>query len=211
MRFRLLLSYKFEKGAVDARIFAELGMEGCCHHSSLPDGYRIRSFGGNDFDAGADALDLGGADEDHLERGVRVNRIAGDATVSGREKLALADGAVDLTSVGIAADAYVEGAQAGLPGIFHFGGEQDCSGAGAECGLGMHELIQFFESFLAEKFEEGAGFATRDDEAVDLVELLRLFDEHNFGAQLLEPAAVGIEIALQGQDTDLGSTYHFGS
>ena len=29
-----------------------------------------------------------------------------------------------------------------------------------------------------------------------------LLDEHNFGAQLFEPAAVGVEIALQGQDTD---------
>jgi hypothetical protein len=32
--------------------------------------------------------------------------------------------------------------------------------------------------------------------------LLRPLDEHNFGAQLFEPAAVSIEIALQGQDTD---------
>ncbi len=29
-----------------------------------------------------------------------------------------------------------------------------------------------------------------------------LFDQHNFSAQLYEPIAVGIEIALQGQDTD---------
>src|SRR5579864_6766429 len=134
-RFRVLLSYQFQKGAVDAGIVAELGMEGGGHHSSLPDSNWICSFGGNDFDAGADALDLGGADEDHLERGVRVKGIAGGAAVSGREKLAFADGAVDLASVGIAADAYVEGAQAGLSGIFHFRGEQDCSGAGAECGL----------------------------------------------------------------------------
>ena len=34
------------------------------------------------------------------------------------------------------------------------------------------------------------------------VELLGLLDEHNFGAQLLEPEAVSVEIALQGQDTD---------
>jgi hypothetical protein len=31
-----------------------------------------------------------------------------------------------------------------------------------------------------------------------LVELLRLLDEHNVGAQLLEPFAVRVEIALEG-------------
>jgi hypothetical protein len=32
--------------------------------------------------------------------------------------------------------------------------------------------------------------------------LFGLFDEHYLGAQLFEPAAVGVEIALQGQDSD---------
>ena len=41
-----------------------------------------------------------------------------------------------------------------------------------------------------------------NDQAIDLVQLLGLLDEHNFGSQLFEPAAVRVEIALQGQDSD---------
>ena len=46
------------------------------------------------------------------------------------------------------------------------------------------------------------GLAAGDDQAVDLVQLLRLFDEHNFSAQLFEPLAVSVEIALEGKDSD---------
>ena len=111
---------------------------------------------------------------------------------------AFADGAVDLASVGVAADADVERAQSGLLRILDFVGEQNCAGAGAEGWLHADELLQLFESGFAQQFEECAGFAAGDDEAVDLVELLGLLDEHNFGAQLFEPFAVGVEIALQG-------------
>lgn len=103
-----------------------------------------------------------------------------------------------MASVGIAADANVECAESGLWRIFHLRGEQDGPGAGAESGLETNELFEFFESGFAEKFQEGAGLASRNDEAVDVVELLGLFDEQDFGAQLFEPAAVGIEITLQG-------------
>src|SRR5258706_464847 len=46
-------------------------------------------------------------------------------------------------------------------------------------------------------------FPAGDYQGVDVVELLGLFYEQNFGAQLFEPAAVGVEIALQGQNSDL--------
>ncbi len=106
-------------------------MEGGGHGSSLPDGYGsfIGAFGGEDFDAFADALNLRGADEDHFQR-----RVA---------EAAFADGAVDLASVGVAADANVEGAEAFLLRIFDFCGEQNCAGAGAKRGLGMDELFQW--------------------------------------------------------------------
>ena len=129
------------------------------------------------------------------------------------KKLALADGAVDLASVGVAADADVEGAKAVLRGIFDFFGEKDRPGAGAESWLGSYKIFQFVESSFAEELQKSAGFAAWDDEAVDVVELLRLFDEHNFGTEFLEPAAVGIKIALQGQDSDdhwLKSVLRFG-
>ncbi len=62
----------------------------------------------------------------------------------------------------------------------------------------MDEIFQLGETCFAKEFEECAGLAAGDDEAVDTVKLLGLFDEHNFGTQLFEPAAVGVEIALQG-------------
>ena len=39
-----------------------------------------------------------------------------------RQEAAFADRAVELASVGVAANADVDGSQAGLFGIFHFGG-----------------------------------------------------------------------------------------
>src|SRR6202043_2569848 len=107
---------------------------------------------------------------------------------------AFADGAVDLASVGVAADSDVERAEAFLRGILHFGCEQDRAGTGAESWFGVDELLQLFESGVAEKFEERAGLATWDDESIDSVELLGLLDEDYFCAKLYEAAAVGVEI-----------------
>src|SRR5690349_11598581 len=86
--------------------------------------------------------------------------------------------------------------------ILYFFGEQDCARAGAESRLGVDELSQLLESGFAEKFEKSAGFAARDHQTVNFIELFRLLDQHNFCAQLFEPPAVGVEITLQGEDTD---------
>ena len=82
-------------------------------------------------------------------------------------------------------------------------GEQDSPGAGAESWFEADELLELLESSVAQEFQECAGLAAGDDKAVDVVELLGLFDEHNFGAEFFEAAAVGVKIALQGQDSDL--------
>jgi hypothetical protein len=66
----------------------------------------------------------------------------------------------------------------------------------------VDELLQLFESALTQKFEESSRFAARNDEALDLIQLFGLFHQHNFSAQLLEPLAVGVEISLQGQNTN---------
>jgi hypothetical protein len=57
-----------EKGPMHPRVFGQLGVEGCGHHASLPDGDGFISLGGDDFNASSDALDLGSPDENHLER-----------------------------------------------------------------------------------------------------------------------------------------------
>ena len=49
---------------------------------------------------------------------------------------------------------------------------------------------------LAEQLKEGRRFAAGNHQAVDVVELLWLAHQYDFGAQLFQASAVGIEIAL---------------
>src|SRR5437899_11993488 len=169
-----------------SRIVGKFRMEGCGHDFSLAhgDGILIFALGREDFYSFSDAFNFRCANENHL----------GGRTGEG----AFTNGAVDLSSIGVAANADVQGAESGLPGSFYFTGQADGAGAGAEGWLHAHELFELVESSFSQQLEEGAGFAAGDDEAVDLVQLLGFLDEHNFGAQLFEPAPVRIEISLQG-------------
>ena len=153
---------------MDAGISREFGVEGGGHGSSLPNGDGVFAFGGDYFYTFANVLDFGSADKDHFQR-----RSA---------EQAFADGAVDLAAIGIAADTDVDGSKAFLLRVFHLAGQEDRAGTGAEGWLGVDEIFQLCESFFAEKLKEGTGFAARDDETVDGIELLGLFDEDNFGA-----------------------------
>src|SRR5207247_2000389 len=159
-----------EKRPMHSRIVGKFRMEGCGHDLSLAhgDGIFIFALGGDDFYVLPYALDFWCADENHLG-----GRTGEDA---------FADGTVALASIGVAANADVQGAESGLPGIFYFVGQQDGAGASTEDWLHAHELFELFESSFSEQLEEGAGFAAGDDEAVDLVQLLGFLDEHNFGA-----------------------------
>ena len=200
MRSRLFpVADEIEEGLVNSRVVRELGMEGRGHDSSLPDGYRVVAFSSDDFDSRPDALDLWSADENHFQWRVFCRRswhlVVAHSVL---KKFAFADGTVDLASVGVAADADVECAEAFLFGILYFVRKQDRSRAGAERGFHSDKLFQLFESGLAQQIQEGSGFAPRNHQAVDLVELLGLLDEHNFGTQLFKPAAVRVEITLQG-------------
>ena len=173
---------------MDAGIVGEFGVKRGGHGFSLADGDRIGAFGGEDFYAFSDVFDFRGAYEDHFQRG--------------NSEQALADRAVDLASVGVAPDADVEGAESFLLRVLYLGGEQDCSGTGSERGLDPNELLELFESFFAEKFQEGAGFSTWNDQSIDLVELLWLFDQYDFSAEFLETAAVGVKVSLKCQDSN---------
>src|ERR1017187_841481 len=127
---------------MDARVIGEFGGEGGGHGSSLADGYRVGAFGGNNFHAFSDVLNLGGADENHFHgRGAELVL----------DKSAFADGTVDLASVGVAADADVERAEAFLLGILHFSCQEDCAGACAEGGLGFYEVLQLCETLFAQE------------------------------------------------------------
>src|ERR1700688_1051978 len=121
---------------MDAGIVGEFRVKGRGHGSSLPDGDRIGAFGGDDFDARADAGNFWGTDEDHFEWRLRLFVVE-----SSLQKLAFADGAVELAPIDVAADADVDRPKAGLRGIFNFGRQQDRARAGAKGGLEAHELF----------------------------------------------------------------------
>jgi hypothetical protein len=172
---------------VDAGIVGEFGVKRGGHGFSLSDNNRIGAFGGEDFYAFSDVFDLRGAYEDHFQ--------GGDSEQS------FADRAVDLASVGVAPDPNVESSESFLLWILYLGGEQDCSGTGSKGRLDANELLELFESFFAEKFQESAGFSTWNDEAVDMVELLWLLHQYDFRAEFLETAAVCVKISLKGKDS----------
>src|ERR1019366_1741745 len=166
---------KVQKRFVDASVVGKLGVKRRRHDASLPhgDGIFIIAFSSKNFDAGTDARNLWGTDEDHFHRFI--------------SELSLADGAVNLAAIGVAANADIERTESGLLRVFHFGRQQDGSGTGAESGFQADKLLELFEAGFAEEFEERPGFAAGDNEATDFIELLGFFDEHNLSAQLLKP------------------------
>ena len=174
---------------MNTSVVGQLGMEGGSHGLALAHDNRVLPLRSEDFNLRPEALNFWGTDEYHLDRGAA--------------ETAFADGALQLSAVSIAADTDVEYAQTGLRRIFDFFGEKDGPRAGAEGWFEANKFFQLGESGLAEEFQECAGFAARDDETVDFEQLTGLLDKHDFGAQLFEPFAVRVEIALQGEDPDL--------
>ena len=65
----------------------------------------------------------------------------------------------------------------GWSGLVTFSSQQDGSGAGAEGGFGVDEISELVEHILGQQFQERGGFAARNDEAVDHVEVLGAADK----------------------------------
>ena len=63
-------------------------------------------------------------------------------------------------------------------------------------GFAFTNCLSFSKPSAPRSLRNGTGLAARDYEAFDEVQLLWLFDEHNFDAKLFEPAAVCVEITL---------------
>src|SRR5437899_11141248 len=112
-----------------SRIVVKFRMEGCGHDCSLAhgDGFLIFALGREDFYSFSDAFNFRCANENHL----------GGRTGKGT----FTNGAVDLSSIGVAANADVQGAESGLPGIFYFTGQHDGAGAGSGWWLNAHALF----------------------------------------------------------------------
>src|SRR5579864_917988 len=112
------VTHQLEESAVNASIAAQLRMKGGGHRFALTDKDGIASFIGQNFDIRTEAGYFRRADEDHLDGGAAEE--------------AVANRAVDLASIGIAANADVEGAKACLLRILHVFRQENCSRAGAE-------------------------------------------------------------------------------
>src|SRR5208282_1748075 len=178
------LRHQFQKVLVNATVVAQFRMERC--RQCLARAYQlgIFAFGRDHFHALAHTFYLGCADEDHLDGMVQESPFA--------------DGAVNLAAVGVAPHGDVERTQARLLRIFYFRGEQDASRAGAEGWLRAYEIFQLRQAVFPEQFEKCPRLASGNYQAVEVIQLLRLFHQDNFRAQLFEPAAMRVEIALQG-------------
>src|SRR5882762_4940175 len=173
----------FQEVMVNAVIVAQFRMERRRQRLALSYQHRIFSLRRDHFHALAHAFNLRSADEYHFD-GIA-------------EKSAFADGAVDLASVCVAAHGDVERAQAGLLRILYLCGQQDASRARAKGRLREHEIFQLCESVFTEQLEKCSGLAAGDYQAVDLIQLLGLFYENNFGAEFFQTAAVRVEVSLQ--------------
>src|SRR6266404_5618111 len=174
-----------QKILMNAPVVAQFRMERRCHGLALAHQHRhfVAAFRRDHFHALAYAFNLRSADEYHFDGLAK--------------KSAFADGAIDLASVSITAHCDVERAQARLLRILDFGGQQDASRAGSKRRLRAHEILQLRESVFTEQLEKGPRLAAGDYQAVDLIQLLGLFHQYNFGTEFFETAAVRVEVSLQ--------------
>ena len=182
---------------MDAFIIREFRVKSRGENSLIPDEHRVIPFPRQYFDAGAQRLKSRGANKNHFQRITAEFCRLGDNM------------AVELAAVGVAANADVEYAQSLLRRIENIAGKQNGAGAGAKGRLSLDEITQLLKPIFAEQFEECGGFAAGDDQRGDLVELLRLLDEHHLRSEFFETSAVSVEIALQRENSDLmGSRGH---
>ena len=166
-------------------------MEGRGQEMALADQHRRTLTAGKDFDSGARFDDPWGADKNHLKR------------AAGKGGLGRKDCGVDLAAVSVALNGSVEQAQGALRRVYDFTGEEDRSGAGAEDGLFLAELLKGFkETVLLEEAENGGGFAAGQDDAVDAGELFGFAHLHRLCTRFGESVSVRGIVALDGENTD---------
>src|SRR5579872_3552600 len=133
-------------------------MERRGHRLSLTHNNRVLPFRGEHFHARSHFFNLRRTDEYHLNRRLLPATIA---------KLTFANGAIDLPSVSIASDSNVQRSESSLLRILNILCQQDRSRTCPKCRLQAHEFLQLLETFFPEKFQERAGFPSRDHQAFD--------------------------------------------
>lgn len=196
---------------MEADIVAEFGVEGGGQEVTLADGddgplgaARVGRrqpclFGGQageDVHVGPNVIDDGGADEDGVE---------GGSAEGGNVDVGLE--AVDLAAVGVATKADVQGAQGGVRKVGGPLGEDDQAGAGApDRESGGDQLLKGLVKLeVQHEAAEAGALAARDDEAVELGQVVGFAHLAGFDAQALEDADVLGKVALKGKNADAHS------
>jgi len=177
---------------VDGGIIGEFGMKGSGQKIIFLDECGLAGMAREHIDAGANALDNGATDENHLER-VFFQGAGAEENVAGK-----------LATVAVAEDGHVEKAERGLRRIVDMSGEEDCTGAGAKDGVaGVGEFADgVVEALFAEKLQLRGGFAAGKDEAVAGFEIVDGADLDGVRVEGLQSGGVGGEVTLDSEDAD---------
>lgn len=177
---------------MNAAVFGELWVKRRSEDAPRANEYGIIIAAGKDFNARPYVTDSWRANEDHLHRasGQHGGRVENDRVI--------------LPAVCVPLNRNVEYGEAALRRVRDLFRKQDAAGAGSEDGPGAYERVKdVVEAGAFEVLEEGAGFASRDNQPVEVGEIVRLADEVRGGAQFGEPLCVDVKGALESEDADL--------
>ena len=170
---QLSVGNQFQKILVNAAIVAQFRMEGGGKCFSLADEHRVIALGRDHFHARADMRNLWRTDEDHLNR---------DGSGS-----ALANRAVDLASVGVAANGMSIAPRPACAGFSTSLANRIAPAQVPKVGFGRTNSFSFANPSSPSNFRNVPDSPPGMTSPSILVELLGLLDEHNFCAQLFEP------------------------
>src|SRR5919204_195652 len=183
-----LLPHDAEEPLVHPRVVGQFRVKSREDESALADEHRLAVELRENLDLGTDLSNARRADEDSSERLVLVLE----------QQVCLE--ACDLAAVGVAVDLEVDGAEVRAV-------EDDHARAGSEDGAGeaAHRLVEAVEPHQA---REGRRFAARDDEPVEVRELLRQPDFDHVRAEAPQHRRVLAEVSLHGENADLERPLH---
>jgi hypothetical protein len=165
---------------VEARVVAQLGVEGASQHAAFADRHRVPLVASQHLDAGAVALNPGGADED------RPQRLVADPL----------DSEVGLEALQLPAEGVAPGRGVDEAKVVSVADDQP--GAGTEdrqTGLvvGMEPRL---ETGRLDALGDRRALAAGDDKSVEPGEIGGNPDLRRLGAELPQGARVGLEVAL---------------
>jgi hypothetical protein len=69
----------------------------------------------------------------------------------------------------------------------------------------VNEIVEPLESVFAEKLQERRRFAARNDQPIDLIQLLGLANLNDLRAKLFEATTMGGKVSLQCEDANFHS------